>query len=139
VYIHKAKGGKYTMGPIWDFDWGFGMDEDSRKYFNIVDVPLLRENDVRKGSAFFKNFLKDSEIRKIYIEQWEEYRLRKFDELMLYIEAYAALIRESQKKDYEVWQVGVNNLPQYKADLKTYLRKRASLMDANVAKLKLAL
>jgi hypothetical protein len=136
VYMHKAKGGKYTMGPIWDFDWGFGMDEDSRQYFSFIDVRLLRENDERKGAMFLKNFMKDPEVRELYIKQWAEYRNRGFNELMLYIEEYAALIRESQKKDYAVWGVGVNNLPQYKADLKTYLRKRANLIDSYVDGLK---
>lgn len=136
VYMHKAKGGKYTMGPIWDFDWGFGMDEDSRQYFSFIDVRLLRENDERKGAMFLKNFMKDPEVRELYIKQWAEYRNRGFNELMLYVEEYAALIRESQKRDYAVWGVGVNNLPQYKADLKTYLRKRANLIDSYVDSLK---
>lgn len=47
---------------------------------------------------------------------------------MLYIEEYAALIREPKKMDYEVWKLEYeklkvdadNNLPQSKADLKTY-------------------
>lgn len=136
VYIHRAKGGKYTMGPIWDFDWGFGMDEDSRIYFNYVGQPLIKPIDTRNGAAFFNNFLKDPEVKELYKIQWKNFRTNSFDQLMLYIEEYAAIIRESQKKDYELWKVGVNNLPQFKADLKTYLRNRAKYIDSYVSTLK---
>lgn len=51
---------------IWDFDWGFGMDEDSRKYFNYVDLPLLKQNDQRLGGVFFSKFLEDPEVRALY-------------------------------------------------------------------------
>ena len=26
MYLHKNKGGKWTMGPLWDFDAGFDFD-----------------------------------------------------------------------------------------------------------------
>lgn len=129
VYIHKANGGKYTMGPIWDFDWGYGMDETSRTYFQTPEIALFREYDDRKGTLFFKTFLKDKEVRDLYKVQWKTFKDNQFETLMDYIERYAAQIRESQKKDYEVWKVGVNDLPRYKADLKTYLRKRARYID----------
>jgi hypothetical protein len=129
VYIHKAKGGKYTMGPIWDYDWGYGMDETSRTYFQFNDIALFKEYDDRKGAAFFKTFLKDKEVRDLYKMQWKSFKDTQFESLLAYIEKYAAQIRESQKKDYELWKVGTNNLPRYKADLKTYLRKRAHFID----------
>lgn len=135
VYIHKAKGGKYTMGPLWDFDWAFGMDEDNREYFNYVEIPLFKEFDERKGSIFFKNFLHDPEIRSLYKQQWNTFRDRDFEALMVYIEKYASQIRESKKKDYELWGVGVKDLAQYKADMKTYLRKRARYVDGYVKSL----
>lgn len=129
VYIHKANGGKYTMGPIWDFDWGYGMDETSRTFFQTPDITLFKEYDDRKGAVFFKTFLKDKEVRDLYKVQWRTFKDNQFEPLMDFIERYAAQIRESQKKDYEIWKVGVNNLPRYKADLKTYLRKRAHHID----------
>lgn len=135
VYLHKAKGGKYTMGPLWDFDWGFGMDENSRIYFNHIDIPLFRPEDPRKAAVFFTTLLKDPEVRALYRQQWDTYRSKHFDALMNYIEEYAAKIRLSQPKDYELWKVGVNNLPQYKADMKTFLRKRAQYIDQYVSKL----
>lgn len=132
VFIHKATGGKYTMGPIWDFDWGFGMDEDSHKYFSWTNVPLLKDGDTRLGAKFLSIFMKDPEIRSLYKQTWKNYKNGKFEALLSYIETYAATIRDSQKKDYERWKVGDNNLPKSKADMKIYLRKRAAYIDAYV-------
>ena len=35
MYLYKDGDGKYHMGPVWDFDGGFGYgwDEDSKEYF----------------------------------------------------------------------------------------------------------
>lgn len=135
VYIHKAAGGKYTMGPVWDFDWGFGLDENSRVYFGYTTKPLFSEDDNGNGTKFFTKFLSDPEIKSLYKQQWKNYRDNNFNDLMKYIETFAAEIRESQKKDFEIWKVGDNNLPKSKADLKTYLRKRASYIDNYVKSL----
>ncbi len=132
VYIHKKAGGLYTMGPIWDFDWAYGISESVRTYFHRPNVDLLDERDDRIGARFLARFMKDPEIKSLYKQQWAEYRSAHFDNLLQYIEEYAARIRESQKKDYEIWQLGTNNLPQYKDDMKNYLRKRANHIDSYV-------
>lgn len=135
MYMHKAGGGKYVMGPVWDFDWAFGVDEQTRQYFNYSEIPLLRAGDTRKGAVFLSHFLKDPEVRTLYKSEWNAYRSGKFEGLMQFIETYAARIRASQQKDFELWGVGNNNLPQAKADMKTYLRERAREMDVYVANL----
>ncbi|WP_083585428.1 CotH kinase family protein [Fibrobacter sp. UWT2] len=35
MYLYKDNSGKYHMGPVWDFDGGFGYswDEDTKEYF----------------------------------------------------------------------------------------------------------
>ena len=132
MYMHKANGGKYIMGPVWDFDWAYGIDENTRKYFNYFEIPLLRPNDSRFGAVFLNHFLKDPEVRILYQSEWRAYRSGKFEQLMQFIETYAARIRESQQKDFEKWGVGDNNLGKSKADMKTYLRKRAREIDLYV-------
>lgn len=132
VYIFKPSGGKFVMGPIWDFDWGFGIDESTRRYFNFVNVPLLKPNDQRLGAQLFAQLIKDPEIKMLYKNTWKKYRSTSFKKLLDYIEWYAAAIRESQKHDFELWQVGDNNHPKAKADLKTFLRERAKYIDAYV-------
>ncbi len=129
VYMHKTPGGKYTMGPIWDFDWGFGMDEIKQQYFHFETLPLFKEKDSRLGHKFFTRFLKDPEIRNMYKNTWRNYKSNQFEALMDYIEDYAAKIRQSQQLDFALWKVGPNNHAETKKNMKTYLRKRAQHLD----------
>ena len=135
VYMHKLKDGKYTMGPLWDFDWGFGMEEEGRKYFNFETLPLFKPTDARLGHRFFTHILKDPEIKQLYKQTWENYKANHFEALMSYIEEYAAKIRESQKKDFEIWKVGPNNHAETKKNMKVYLRKRAQYLDSYIKQL----
>ncbi|WP_293299186.1 CotH kinase family protein [Pedobacter sp. UBA4863] len=147
VYMHKAKGGKYTLGPVWDFDWGFGLDDGNRKYFTYsTDNPLLKSGDTNKGVVFFSRFLNDPEVKNLYKSTWTNYKNNNFDELLKYIEQYAASIRVSQTKDLERWKADrwhydtewapfASNFPEIKKDLKTYLRKRANYITSYVNKL----
>ncbi len=129
TYIHKKANGKYTMGPIWDFDSAFGHDDGLKTYFNYVDIALLRDTDNRLGSKFFKIFMKDPEVVQLYKTTWTNYKNNKLDALLTYIEEYAASIRESKKQDFAIWKFGSNDLPTAKKDMKIFLRKRANFID----------
>ncbi len=142
VYMHKSATGKYTMGPIWDFDWAFGLDEISRHYFNDPTTPLLRPGDTNKGAMFLARFLTDPEVKTIYKATWANYKRDNFENLLKYIETLAASIRESQPKDlakwkssryqFDQWAVKAADLPTIKKDLKVYLRKRADYITTYV-------
>lgn len=145
VYIHKKVDGKYTMGPVWDFDYGFGFNEENRIYFDYVNLPLIKENDRRMGALLIKQILKDPEVRKLYKESWQLYKDTYFEELLQFIEIYASTIRNSQKRDMEIWGNGparkewVNgvqdDLGKTKASMKTWLRQRVKHIDGELAKL----
>lgn len=145
VYIHKRAGGKFTMGPVWDFDYGFGFNEDKNNYFEYVNLPLIVHNDSRPGALFIKQLLKDPEIRKLYKETWESYKSTNFEKLLEFIEFYAATIRESHKLDMQMWgksedrqdwTLGIqDNLGLTKAAVKTWLRKRVRHIDEEISKL----
>jgi hypothetical protein len=136
VYMHKRSGGKYTMGPIWDFDFGFGFSEEHhRTYFNNVTLDLIRENDNRIGAELYKKILKDPEVRVLLNKTWQAYKSNKFNELMQFVEIFAAEIRDSQKRDFEKWKIGNNNLGANKASMKIFLRSRAQVIDRFISKL----
>ncbi len=134
VYMHKSKTGKFTMGPIWDFDWGFGFNEENRKYFGFTEIALLVDGDQRSGAKFFSKLLTDPEIKQLYKTTWTSYKNNQFQSLLDYVEEYAARIRESQQKDFAIWKVGESNLGETKKSMKNYLKKRAEYMDSFVSK-----
>lgn len=142
VFLHKSVNGKYTMGPVWDFDWGFGWDEVIRKYFQAPTAPLLKPGDTNKGTVFFSRLLTDPEIKSLYKSTWANYRDHKFEDLLKYVEHTAASIRDSQPKDvtkwkttryeFATWSVYASDLPTIKKELKTYLRLRANYITSYV-------
>ncbi len=130
VFIHKRKGGKYTMGPVWDFDWGFGYYAESMRYFELGDVPLLNENT--EGGTFFSRFLEDPEVVSLYKQQWSLFKQSYMEELLQYIDQYAARITMSKETDFEMWKRGPENYTTANEDMKTYIRNRAGYIDAYV-------
>nr|WP_315401333.1 hypothetical protein [uncultured Sphingobacterium sp.] len=90
---------------------------------------------VEQDWNFIKKILKDLEIRILLNKTWKEYNLYQFDVLMQFIEIFAAEIRESQKRDFEKWKLGNNNMAKNKAGIKTFLRKRTQVIDRYIAKL----
>ncbi|MNE96342.1 hypothetical protein D3C80_1945280 [compost metagenome] len=74
-------------------------------------------------------------MRVLLNRTWQTYKNNKFNELMQFIDVFAAEIRDSQKRDFEKWKVGNNNMALNKANMKTFLRKRTKVVDDYIAKL----
>lgn len=67
VYLYKVKGGKYTFGPCWDFDWAYGYsptykheldselsDEEAQQILEAL-VAYVEENDISYFYPFSYN------------------------------------------------------------------------------------
>ena len=98
TYMYKDEQGKYFMGPIWDFDWGFDY-EGTFRHFGSYNKPLFRNlSSASKGYTFFTRFIEDPEIKELYKVTWEKFRTEKMDSLLEYIDFYADKITNSQKR-----------------------------------------
>ena len=133
IYMHKAKNGKYTMGPLWDFDWAYGY-EQGNKHFDSYSHPLFWANRPSSGNVFFTRFLQDPEIKRLYKQYWSEFRSTQFPKLMSYVADYAEAISESKQRDYLKWKTG-GVFAQDVAKLKSWLENRASYMDSYASSL----
>jgi hypothetical protein len=122
TYIHKTSIGKFTMGPIWDFDWGFGY-EGSFLHFNRYDNPLFWASP-SKGTRFFSKFLKDPKIKALMKENWVNFQANKFADLLTYIDEYAFIIQGAKARDFKVWAVTGSEV----ATLKSWLENRSTYM-----------
>lgn len=101
TYIHKSSTGKFTMGPIWDFDWAFSYSHPNQ-HFNNYDSPLFVASS-GKGADFFSRFLEDPKIKVLLKENWANFQADNFHDLLIYIEEYSFLIAGAKARDYEVW------------------------------------
>lgn len=131
TYLYKHKGGKYMMGPIWDFDWAYGYDGNG-SYFNAPSLPLFETGSI-KGAVFFRKFLQDPQIRSLYRQKWNKFKTEKLSQLLTYIDDYAKIIKDSYQKNYDIWKKGTGNLALDVQHLKTYLNARAAYIDTEVA------
>ena len=126
TYLYKTATGKYTMGPIWDFDWGFGF-EGTLEHFSNPTKPLFWSSSA-KGTQFFSKFLSDPIIQQMVKEQWATFEATQFQELMHYIDEYAFIIRGARTRDFVLWAQGTNNFDGEVATLKNWLSSRARFM-----------
>ncbi len=89
TYMHKDKGGKLVMGPVWDFDW---ETYTPKTWFSINE------------SLYYKRLFQDPRFVAVVKERWEMYR-DDYETLPEYIRGEAAGIRNSDRMDSPRWPI----------------------------------
>lgn len=125
TYIYKTSDGKFTMGPIWDFDWGFAF-EGSFDHFSSFNSPLFWEPSTKSGTQFFSKLMSDPKIEALIKEQWLDFKANDLAALMNYIDDYAAEIQIAKTKDHALWGADSREA----SALKLWLENRVLYMDA---------
>ncbi|MEM1124789.1 MAG: CotH kinase family protein, partial [Bacteroidota bacterium] len=126
TYLFKTEDGKFHLGPVWDFDWGFAY-EGSLQHFSSFDRPLFW-TPPRIGTTFFSRFLEDPEIRQLIKENWATFESNDLPELLRYIDDYAFIIRAARARDWKEWQRGNGNFDVEAVSLKNWLSNRGRWM-----------
>ena len=135
VYLHKEGDGKYVMGPVWDFDWGFDY-EGTLTHFGSYSRSLWNENMTNgAGCRFFKRFLKDSRVLSLYESIWNDFYANKMDVLIDYVGMYAERLKPSAERNSQLWSNTKNYDAKIEA-LKKWLKNRADYMTNEVKTLK---
>jgi hypothetical protein len=102
LLAYKDKGGKIMMGPVWDFDCGFGYNyQSTHRYFTTY-------NQFIKKVQFLQRFYDDPIFRVRFRERWNE-KYNKIMDLSSYVENMGQKIRAAVTKDTERWLVSGNN------------------------------
>ena len=122
TYIHKTSTGKFILGPIWDFDWGFAY-EGSRQHFSSFDRPLFWSSS-SKGTQFFSRLMSDPKIKSLIREHWGVFKDYHLSELMNYIDDYAFITEGAKARDFILW-----NDDKEVSELKLWIENRVSYMN----------
>ncbi len=133
TYIHKAPNGKFTMGPLWDFDWAYSYH--GKAHFISFQDPLWDWDQDKKGIKFFKRIASDPEIVQSLKEMWQDYRENELYNLLNYLDTYYERQKASRARDYEVWQTGRGNFDYEYKELRTWLSNRARFLDNQINRL----
>ena len=126
TYMHKIPSGKFSFGPIWDFDWAYGF-EGSGNHFMNPNQSFFWSGD-KSGTRFFRRLLSDPEVKMAFKTHWENYKTQHFTALLQFIDQYAILINESKARDEVIWKRG-KNFEQEVVKLKSYLNARRNYID----------
>jgi hypothetical protein len=143
TYLFKdktSKGGKLNMGPLWDFDLGYGnVDYLTNSQF----APGWTYNDLYR-MFWFRRLMTDPYFEGKFVCRWHELRQSFLSDnnILKTIDSVALVLNESQQRNFNQWDIlGVYVWPnQYVgatyADeinfLKKWIMDRVNWVDANL-------
>jgi hypothetical protein len=104
TYYYKDRGEKLRMGPLWDFNLSLGNANYLEGWSSTGWYwPLLGSGDY----PYFSRLFEDPEFRQRYADRWTALRQRQLSTpaLLGEIDEKAALLDESQRRNFSRWQI----------------------------------
>jgi spore coat protein CotH len=126
VYMYRDKGedARISMGPLWDFDWGFGYIGNGYVYFERT-----QERTSDTWHPFFRRFFSDPVFRTKYRERWQE-MYAEIVSMDSFIEELAASLEKSQQENFKLWRNGTIDYAQEIAGMKAWWRAHIAHLNA---------
>ena len=116
---------RYTFGPAWDFDWGYGYEGSSTYCLTDPTEYYFDRHPKNPGRTFFKYLWENSEwIKYHYYKVWADFMENHLEELIDYIDDYHAFARNSFKLNHSIWGDGYDYSSNV-ANMKSWLSQRA--------------
>lgn len=136
MYLHKNKGGKWTMGPLWDFDAGFDFDWGTmytgHNYFKsykelVLGTSPLNHTGGYNVPSFFTDLFRNKQFVAEYKARWlvvkEKLMTECWDTTQLYADGFA----EAMPRDAKRWPIDKNNAAEIQK-LEQWLTSRISYL-----------
>lgn len=136
MYMYKKDPqSKICMGPLWDFDWGFGYAGHGHNYYTNPNEMLLRQEykGDQAGYKFFCRFFDDPKFRQQYKARWNELKGKGLFDLDDFINQMHEKLNLSQAENFSKWN---NNLiySDQISKMKSWLKQRIAYLDAEINK-----
>ena len=152
TFMNKERSGKLKMGPIWDFNLGFGNDD--RVAFVNGSTWVFNYNNYYPSDTWLVNFwwkklLSDPTFTDRIKSRWASLRTSSLSEasILLTIDKHINILKNSNSidKHFDRWKILGVKLPfnnfvgkthQEEVDfLKSWVKKRLTWMDSEIVKL----
>ena len=115
IFLHRDKGGKWTYGPLWDFDAGFDFDwgqmttghyffKDYRETVLGTD-PARHVSDYTYTSSFFTDMWKNKQFVSEVKARWNRMRPRIMAEFWPEAKRYAEAAAEAMERNARRWPI----------------------------------
>lgn len=114
MYMHKDKGGKWVMGPLWDFDAGFDFDwgtmTDGHHFFESYKEYVLGPDPIHHSGAywvpeFFTDIFRSDEFCEEFIARWEEISPLIMTEVWDNTEKYITAAEDAMVRNSQRWPI----------------------------------
>lgn len=140
TYMYKDRGGKLTMGPVWDFNLSMGNSSFNEGW--KTDGWLIYTNPV---PFWWDRLLQDKNFTQKLAKRWEELRkdILATSKLFKEIDRTAEYLSEAQKRNFQRWPVlgrtlfgnpnrGYATYQQEVKQIKIWLNARLKWMDQHI-------
>jgi hypothetical protein len=136
AYMYKNVGGLITMGPVWDFDYAFGMDGGNLYYIpKSVDISKATGRFTTTKENKFVNFHNDPYFTALYKARWNEKYNSQIASMPAFIDAMYEKIKVSESLDAQRWFRSDNIDYAYEVGkLKTFWSTRVSYLNTEINK-----
>lgn len=128
---------RYVWGPVWDFDWTFGLPEtifeehaEDDFYKQIGFNYGWSASGFNPGTIFYDMLQNSDNLKAARYRVWMAF-VERLDELLDYIDDYQAYARKSFVHDNTLWQKEVVD---NSAKAKAWLKKRAAWLTKTMPK-----
>jgi hypothetical protein len=109
TFYYKDRGGKLNMGPIWDWNLGFG-NANAREGFNPEGWYWSQLDD--RQYSWFRRLFEDPDFAQRYVDRWGELRTNQFSvgKMLARVNELAALLNEAQERNFRRWRILGRNI-----------------------------
>jgi hypothetical protein len=132
VYLYQDPDSKMSLGPLWDFDYGFDYDGEKHAYFNNA-TGMFYNTSFRAGSGqkFFGRFFEDPVFRKAYKERWNA-MYPEIVNMEAFIDQMASRLEKSYEANGTVWWWNKKDYPKEIARLKEWWKNRIAYLNQEI-------
>lgn len=104
VYMYKDVNSKIKMGPLWDFDCGYGYEDDGKSFYREFNgrLPFLSRRNGWGGQPFLAKLFEDPAFKKRYKERWNE-KYGLMATMPAYIDSLSAVLKKARELNYVRW------------------------------------
>lgn len=104
MYMYRNVNGKIRMGPLWDFDCGYGYEDDGMTFYREFTgrIPYLRRRNGGGGQPFLIKLFDDPEFKKRYRERWNE-KYSLMAAMPAYIDSMSVVLKTAQELNFRRW------------------------------------
>ena len=104
TFFYKDRGGKLTMGPIWDWNLTFG-NANARDGW-IPEGWYWPQLD-NQQYTWFRRLFEDPDFTQHYVDRWGELRTNQFAVTNLHarVDYWARVLDESQARNFRRWPI----------------------------------